>query len=246
MRPLPWLCLLLALTACTSQPVAQTSAPTAVRKPLAERPPRFAEEIAKFEAKDKVSPPPQHAVVLYGSSTLRLWGDRAAVALKPYPIVNRGFGGAYTTEAVAYEDRAVLRYRPRVVIFHCGSNDIAAGDPAEAVVGRVRAFVARLRQDNPDCAIILTANTRAPARRKVWAEMEKSNDGLREIARFTKGVTFMDTNAALTQPDGEPKPGHFLKDGVHPSELGYQSITALLRPALEAAWKSNAGAYNQK
>lgn len=242
MRTIPWLCLLLSLTACSSRTVAPT------HQPLAERPLRFAQEIAAFEQKDRATPPPRGAVLLYGSSTLRLWGEKAVIALKPYPIVNRAFGGAYTTEALAYMERTTLPHHPRVVIFHCGSNDITAGDSAEAVLGRVREYIARLRKQNPDCAVILTANTKAPApaRRKVWAEMEKSNLGLREIARTTRGVSFVDTNAALTLPDGEPRPGHFLKDGVHPSDLGYQAIAAVLRPALEAAWKSNASAYDLK
>lgn len=39
--------------------------------------PRFADEIANFEAQDKANPPPQNALLISGSSSARLWTTAA-------------------------------------------------------------------------------------------------------------------------------------------------------------------------
>ncbi|GBL44025.1 hypothetical protein EMGBD4_15240 [Verrucomicrobiota bacterium] len=43
----------------------------------------MAKDIAAFEAKDKANPPPQHALLLSGASSLRMWKN-VDEALKPY------------------------------------------------------------------------------------------------------------------------------------------------------------------
>ena len=52
-----------------------------------------------------------------------------------------------------------LPYHPRVVVFQCGGNDINAGDPVEAPIARIREYLARLRKENPDCAVVFIATT---------------------------------------------------------------------------------------
>jgi lysophospholipase L1-like esterase len=214
----------------------------AADKPAADYTSKFDKDIAAYEAQDKASPPPQHGVLLSGASTFRRWSTFAE-ALKGYPVINRGFGASKTTDVLGYEDRITLPYHPRVVIYHCGSNDISSGDTPEATAGRIREYLARLRKANPDCALILISTTHAPIRRKFWDAMKKTDALFQEIARTEKGVTYLDINPALNLPDGEPRPELYVADNLHPSAKGYEAITALLRPALEAAWKATAPAF---
>jgi len=154
--------------------VAKPAATAAVRKPLAEQPLRMAKDIEAFEKQDKANPPPQHGLLLSGASSLRMWKN-VAEEMKPYPTINRGFGGSYTTEVLGYMDRITLPYHPRVVVFHCGGNDINAGDPPEAPIQRIREYLARLRKANPDTAVVFMATTRAPSRKAKWVDLDQFN-----------------------------------------------------------------------
>ena len=213
-----------------------------VAKPAAFSSSKYDKDIAAFEAADKANPPPRQAVLLSGASTFRRWTNYAE-AFKGYAVINRGFGGSKTTEVLGYMDRITLPYHPRVVLFHCGSNDINAGDAAEAVAGRVREYLTHLRKENPGCALILLSTTHAPSRRKVWDEMKKTDALFQQIAKTEKGVSYVDINPALNLPDGEPRAGVYASDNLHPNDKGYEGIIALLRPALDKAWQDTAPAF---
>jgi hypothetical protein len=64
-----------------SSALAQATA-TPPHEPVAERPLRFEAAIAAFEARDRVDPPPKHAVLLSGASYMLRWTN-AAAALAP-------------------------------------------------------------------------------------------------------------------------------------------------------------------
>ena len=68
-----------------------------------------------------------------------------------------------------------------------------------------------------------------------WEEMTKLDGGFQKIAQTEKGVTYVNINPALNLPDGEPKPGIYALDNLHPNEAGYVAISALLLPVIEAA-----------
>lgn len=204
--------------------------------PLESRPLRYAKEIAAFEAADRASPPAPGQVVFAGASSLRLW-TTASADFAPYPILNRGFGGAYSTEVLGYLDRTVLPHRPRVVVYQAGGNDIWAGDPPAAAVDRARRVVQRLRAAQPGLPVVILAAPLAPVRRAKWDGFAEFNRGAAAMAKDTPGVWFVDINPALNQPDGEPRPETYLKDALHPSPAGYAAMARLIRPALDAAWK---------
>ncbi len=206
---------------------------------------KYDKDIAAFEASDKANPPPQGALLLSGASTMRLWKS-AARDFAPYPLINRGFGGSKTPEVLGYMDRITLPYHPRVVVFHCGSNDINAGDTAEGVIERVTEYHRRLRAENPHAQLVLLSTTHAPSRRAKWDEMKKADAGFRALAAAHADIRFVDINPALNLPDGEPRPGVYLKDNLHPSEAGYEEMLKVIRPAVDAAWKATEAAFKGK
>lgn len=215
-----------------------------VAKPAAFSSTKYDKDIAAFEAADKATPPPQGALLFSGASSLRMW-KTAARDFAPYPLINRGFGGSKTTEVLGYMDRITLPYHPRVVVFHCGSNDINAGDTAEAVIARVTEYHRRLLAENPHARLVLLSTTQAPSRRTKWAEMKKADAGFRALAAAHPSVTFVDINPALNLPDGEPRPGLYLKDNLHPSEAGYAAMLKVIRSAVDAAWQATEGAFKR-
>jgi lysophospholipase L1-like esterase len=232
------------LLACLLAVTAFAADETKPHVPLAQQPLRMAKDIAAFEAADKANPPPQHALLFSGASTLRLWKN-VAEEMKPYPVINRGFGGSYTTEVLGYMDRITLPYHPRVIAFQCGGNDINSGDPVDAPIARIREYLARVRKENPDCAFVFIATTRAPSRKAKWPLLDAYNRQLEQIAKENKLCWYVDINPGLNLPSGEGRPGSYLKDNLHPDVEGYKAIAAVLKPAVDAAWKATEAAYKR-
>mmetsp|Transcript_75413 Transcript_75413/g.244134 ORF Transcript_75413/g.244134 Transcript_75413/m.244134 type:complete len:141 (-) Transcript_75413:160-582(-) len=97
--------------------------PATAQRGCRQRPVKFENIAVAWDADDRARGRlPEAPLLLYGSSILRLWQD-AAEHWHPLPTINRAFGGSRTWEAVLHLDR-VLQYRPRVIIFYCGSNDV--------------------------------------------------------------------------------------------------------------------------
>src|SRR5215468_7893793 len=87
-----------------AQQAQQQEWPTVANRDI--RPPQSWEnDIKKFEAADKLTPPPQNGVVFIGSSSIVRW-DVAKYFPKLGPrAINRGFGGSIAADATYYADR---------------------------------------------------------------------------------------------------------------------------------------------
>ena len=99
----------------------------------------FEDEIAAFEAADRVQPPPERPIGFVGSSSIRLGGSLGE-DMAPLPVLNRGFGGSQLAHVVHFAERAVLRYRPRAVVLYAGDDDLheSSGKSAADVVRKPR------------------------------------------------------------------------------------------------------------
>src|SRR5581483_3337547 len=106
-------------------------------------PEKWAAEIATLTKNDAVQPPPANAVVFVGSSTIRFW-TTLAQDFPGVPTINRGFGGSELADSVAYADRIVIPYHPRLVVLYAGDNDLSAGKTPETVTADFRAFCAKV------------------------------------------------------------------------------------------------------
>src|SRR5262249_15397773 len=89
-------------------------------------------EIRAFEPKDREEPLEQGSVLFLGSSSIRLWDT--ANAFPEVRSVNRGFGGSQIVDSIHYAGRIAIPYKPRLIVFYAGDNDIAAGKSPEEVV----------------------------------------------------------------------------------------------------------------
>ena len=96
---------------------------------------RWAKDISAFEAADRTNPPPRDAVLFIGSSSILRWTNLAQ-AFPGHKVINRGFGGSQLADSVAFVDRIVTPYRPKLVLLYAGDNDIAVRLQTPSVVGR--------------------------------------------------------------------------------------------------------------
>jgi len=202
---------------------------------------RYAADIAKFVAQDKATPPPQNALLIAGSSSARYW-ITAAEDFKPYPVINRGFGGSKTTEVLSTMDRIALPYHPRLVIYFAGTNDLAGGSKAEDVLENIRQYVERLRKENSKTGFVIMAGLKSPKRKPHWAEFDKFNDLLQKFCAAGKNLYYMDHNKVMNKPNGEAIADYYREEGdsaLHASAAGYTEIVKLVRPVVDKAWAAS-------
>jgi len=203
-------------------------------KAQAQQPPKphpFEKDIAAFEAADKVTPPPQHAILFVGDSTFTRW-KTIREDLPGYTVINRGFGGSKMSDLLYFTDRVVLPYKPRLIVVQEGGNDIHGGRTPEQFLADTQAFVEKVQSALPDVPIILCCITPNSAR---WNEMPRrkiANKLVQDYVATKKNVRFIDWADAFLGPDGKPRDELYVADRMHPSPAGYKLRVKLLLPYL--------------
>jgi lysophospholipase L1-like esterase len=194
-------------------------------------PEQWRPEITKLVASDAANPPPQHAVLFAGSSSIRMW-TTLAEDFPGVPTINRGFGGSVIADSTYYADRIVVPYHPRLIVMYDGDNDIYEGHAPGQVIDDFKNFVARVRRDLPDVAIAYLSIKPSVARASLWPQMHAANAGIALWARTQKDVTFVDVAAKMFDAHGKPRPELFREDGLHMRPAGYAIWIGALNPVL--------------
>jgi lysophospholipase L1-like esterase len=195
----------------------------------------FASEIDAFVEADRANPPAPGQIVFVGSSSIRFWSTLAE-DMAPLATVRRGFGGAHLAHVVHETPRIVLPYAPRAVVVYAGDNDIGAGKSAETVVADFEALVERIHAALPETDVWFLSIKPSRLRFSLWPEMEKANARIRARAEADPRIRYLDVGSALIGADGRPDPAFFRFDGLHLNAEGYAAWTAVVRPALLAAY----------
>lgn len=199
---------LLALVLCAAAALAQNKTNS------------FEKEILAFEARDKTNPPPKHAILFVGSSSIRLW-KTLTQDFPQYHVINRGFGGSQVSDSIYFTDRIVTPYEPDVIVIYAGGNDINAKKSPETVAADFKTFVAGVRTKLPKVKIAYIAIAGNPSR---WAQVDKVREANKLIRDFTAtqdGLSFIDVFPAMMSADGTPQPDIFVADKLHMNEKGY-------------------------
>ena len=197
---------------------------------------RFADQIKVFLDQDRTAPPPKEAILFIGSSIFRQWTN-VKEHMAPLPVFNRAFGGSRTWEVLHYMDQVVLPYRPRIIVYYTGSNDVTAGEAAPAIVGRVKAFISKAHASLPETLIYFVAINRSPDKRDRWNVVDAVNAELKTLSATTPYLRYIDLNPALFDARGEPRTELYLADGLHFHPPAYDLFAAIIKPVLTEAWQ---------
>jgi lysophospholipase L1-like esterase len=196
---------------------------------LVRRPWIYSATIRGFEAQ----PVPEGALLFLGSSTIRLW-DTLARDFAPWPVVNRGFGGAVVSQINHFAPRLLpASPAPRAIVFYCGGNDVAWGVRRSDIVAGVERFIAFAKERLPDTPVFLLSVGKTPSRFFSWRRVDRLNENLRSLAERV-GAHWVDMCTPMLSPRGRPRRSLYLFDGIHPSPAGYAIWTSVLRARLEA------------
>ena len=194
----------------------------------------FEKDIRAFEEADAKQPPPKDAVLFIGSSSIRLWKSLE----QDFPnlkVINRGFGGSQIADSVRYADRIVVPYKPKLIVFYAGGNDVAAGKSPQRVLADFRAFVVKVREALPDTKILFVSIRPSVARRHLQGREWLANQFVREFADADPTSEYVDVVPALSTPDGAPRADLLVADELHLNEDGYRAWTKVIRPRVEQA-----------
>ena len=190
---------------------------------------RWEQDIAAFEAADRVTAPPKGEVVFVGSSTIRIW-DLAA-SFPDVKAINRGFGGSEMADSTRYVDRIVVPYAPRVVVVYAGDNDIM-GTTSEQIAIAFEQFVRAVHAKLPATRIVYIGIKPSPLR---WAQVDRMRSANVVIEQFCQRddrLAFVDVDHAMLGWDEKPRPELYQADGLHLTPAGYHILNTLVRPFL--------------
>ena len=192
---------------------------------------RFEKNVQAYEDADRISFPPQGAILLVGDSQFYRW-KTLGEDLPEYTIINRGIDSFQFSDVLSFADRIVLPYKPRMIILHVGGNDVHNGKTAERVLADFKTFVARVRAVRPNIPIAFSSITPGPGR---WDEADRrkqTNKMIKDYVATQKYLHFIDLWDAMLTPDGKPREDLWVEDRIHPNHAGYLLRVKIMRPLL--------------
>ena len=218
----PYLTLLLAFSlASTVSAQTQTIDPS-----------RFDEAIAAFEAKDNKMMPPEDAIVVTGSSSIRRW-FQIEEDLAPLTVIPRGFGGSTMADLLHFADRIVLPYKPRAVVIYEGDNDTGSyGVSPAQVINELNELTAMIHHVLPETRIYLISVKPSLARTEYWDVAQETNELYKKLATENDKIFYIDIATPLLNPDGTVMNDIFVEDDLHLNEKGTQIWAATIKAAL--------------
>lgn len=198
----------------------------------AQQPPFF-EEIQQFKKQDSISPPPENAILLVGSSSFRKWEDVQSYFPK-YTIINRGFGGSTLPDVIRYANDIVIPYHPTQVLIYCGDNDLASSDTItpQIVTNRFKTLFHIIRTNLPTANIAYVSIKPSPSRKHLMPKMKQANLLIQSFLKKQKNTSFIDVYHPMLLPGGKPRPEIFLEDSLHMNEKGYAIWKKAIQPHL--------------
>jgi lysophospholipase L1-like esterase len=199
----------------------------------------FEAEILAYEAADRMSPPDPGGVLFIGSSSIRLWSTLTQ-DFPELPVLNRGFGGSVIADSIRYTPRIVLPYKPRMIVFYAGSNDISKGLTPEQVRTQFATFVDGVRGTLPDTRIVFVSINPSVSRLSQRERVVEANHRVEDYVREQSGrgwkLNYLDSYSKLLSSDGMPRPEILRKDGLHLNADGYALWRTVLKPEILELW----------
>ena len=195
-------------------------------------PTRFEEAIQAFEAEDRAMMPPEGAIVVTGSSSIRRWHPSLKQDLAPLTVIPRGFGGSTMQDLEYFLDRIVIKYKPRAVVIYEGDNDTAYGVAPEEIVGRLESIVDRVHAEVPEARVYVMSVKPSLARVDVWDKAQEANVLSQRFAASHDLVSYIDVANPFLQSNGKVMDDIFIDDGLHLNEKGTQIWASTIKAAL--------------
>ena len=193
---------------------------------------RFDDDIEQFVQQDKISFPPTNEFLFIGSSSIRLW-QSLEEDMKPLKVINRGFGGAHTKHINRHLDKIVLPYKPKAIIFFCGSNDINGLNSPQDVFAEFQTFFNSVKKELPKTKVFAISIQPSPSRLDQRQRQQEWNDAVRNLAKSDPNLVYIDVSSPMLSPNNMPRLELYSDDKLHMNKNGYKIWTKLVRVNLK-------------
>ena len=190
-------------------------------------------DIQQFEQLDKSEKYQENSVLFAGSSSIRLW-TTLEKDMAPYPVIQRGYGGAKLSDFAVYAGRIFDNHPCKAIVIFI-ANDISGTDQDKSpqeVAALFRNVLKTIRKTHPETPVFWIAVTPTPLRWKVWPEIVKANNLIKAICENQKNTWFIRTDYGFLDEKGLPKNELFRDDRLHLTEKGYAVWTEIIKKEL--------------
>jgi esterase/lipase superfamily enzyme/lysophospholipase L1-like esterase len=161
-------------------------------------------------------------VLLYGSSTMRLW-DTFRQDLSGAEVENRGFGGSTLKACAESWELLGKGLRPTAVVLYAGDNDLDQGAEPEEVLGSFQrlllAIQGRRSRRIPVCMVSIKPS---PSRWHLAERIRRTNRLIEEECARHDDAWFLDIVPCMLDGDLRPRNSLFQEDALHLSPKGYR------------------------
>ena len=190
-------------------------------------------EIEHFRTLNKIDAP-DNALLFLGSSSIRLW-ETLAQDMAPYPVIQRGYGGAHLRDAIFFTDALLGDYQPAMIIGFI-ANDIK-GDPQDESPAKVKRlfkfFLKQIRARHPETPFLWVEITPTKSRWAQWEEIKVVNQKIKAYCEKTPHLYFVETADAFLTKEGLPRTELFIEDQLHLNPQGYNLWSSIIKKEIE-------------
>jgi len=199
-------------------------------------PNRFENEISTFQEWDKKNSFPPDAILFVGSPSIRMW--ETGIAFPDLPVINRGFGGSHISDVLFFYDTIVKKYKPAMIVFYAGDNDIAGGKLKDQVFKDYQKLISQIFIDNPKAKFVYIPIKPSSSRWNFWPEMKEFNHLVNEFNQKNDNLYYVDLATPMIGDSSKPNDNLFLEDKLHLNEKGYTIWNSILKQFLETNFPS--------
>ncbi|MBI5010445.1 MAG: hypothetical protein HZB98_12540 [Bacteroidia bacterium] len=194
--------------------------------------------IQKFEQLDKSETYPEESVIFAGSSSILLWSTLKE-DMAPYPVIQRGYGGAKLSDFAVYAGRIFDPHDFRAAVIFI-ANDITGSDQDKSpdeVLTLYKTVIKTIRNKHKDVPVFWIAITPTTSRWKAWPQIQVANMLIKEYCMRNKNLYFITTDFAFLGNDGKPKNELFRDDLLHLNDKGYDVWQEIIKKELDRVLK---------
>jgi len=191
----------------------------------------FIDEINEFKRLDNKNFPGKGKILFTGSSSIRFW-DSLEEDMEPLEVLNRGFGGAQISHVIYHFEDIVKPYKPKAIVFFCGTNDLTALKTPEETVHDFKKFLSLVRNEFGNIKVYVIGIKPSVNRLYLDEEERIFNSSINQLANDDAYLEYINVWDSMLNKDGGRMPELYIDDGLHMNENGYKVWTMLVRESL--------------
>ena len=188
--------------------------------------------IDKFKEEDEGILPVKDLILFTGSSSIRFWSTLKE-DMAPHNVLNRGFGGAHISHVNYHFNEIVKPYKPKAIVFFCGTNDLSAFKTPEETFEDFSKFFSMVKNDLPGTNLIVIGVKPSTAREYLVPEEQEFNSLISNLAGKEDLLSYISVWNPMLTDEGKANPDLFVEDGLHMNEKGYEIWAKLVKPELD-------------